>query len=119
MTNEEYQAYMKSERWRRIAKKRFEIDNYTCQGCGSKGSANNELQIHHLSYRHLGAEENWIYEDLVCVCRCCHKNLHRILERQTNAAGRKGWRDSARIPQTHVFNISGDIEIIERKEQGK
>lgn len=115
--NERYRAYMKSEKWRSIARRRFEIDNYTCQGCGSRGSENNPLECHHLSYRNLYAEERTIYEDLVTVCRSCHKTLHKILERKTNAQGRRGWRDSPRIPAIHVFNINGETELKEGKEE--
>lgn len=111
---QEYKEYMKSEKWKAIAKKRMEIDGKTCQGCGSRGSGNNPLEVHHLSYSHLYAEETRIYEDLVTLCHVCHKNLHRIMERQTNQNGRRGWKDNPRIPQIHVFNIDGSIEY----EQG-
>ena len=115
--NERYRAYLQSDKWRRIAAERMRIDNYTCQGCGSRGTAANVLEIHHLSYKHLYFEENWIYEDLVCLCRSCHLTLHRILERQTNAQGRRGWRDNPRIPEVHIFSINGEIELKEGKAE--
>lgn len=111
-----YIEYMKSDKWRDIARRRMEIDNYTCAGCGCRGTATNILEVHHLSYKHIYHEENWVYEDLVCLCHACHKNLHRIMERQTNSAGRRGWKDNPRIPQTHIYTLTGAIEILERKE---
>lgn len=114
-----YIEYMKSDKWRSIARRRMEIDNYTCQGCGCRGTSTNVLEVHHLSYKHIYHEESWVYEDLVCLCHGCHKNLHRIMERITNEQGRRGWKHNPRIPETHIYNINGAIEILERKEQGK
>ena len=115
-SNEKYKAYMKSDKWRRIAAERMKIDGYQCQGCGCRGTAANPLEVHHLSYRNLYREELTIYEDLVTVCRSCHKTLHKILERITSKSGRRGWRDSPRIPSIHVFNINGiETEIKEGK----
>lgn len=116
MTNEEYINYMKSDKWRSIARQRMEIDNYKCVGCGCEGTPKNPLEVHHLSYKHLGNEAGWIYEDLVTLCHSCHKHIHRILERKTNAQGRQGWKSSPRIPKVHIFNINGALEILERKE---
>ena len=112
-----YTEYLKSDKWKKIAAARMKIDNYTCAGCGCKGTAVNPLEVHHLSYTHLYHEETRIYEDLVCVCRGCHKNLHRIMERQTNAAGRRGWKDNPRIPQVHIYNLNGALEIKEDRQE--
>ena len=108
--NEQYREYLKSDEWRKIAMQRMKIDDFTCQMCGCKGTANNPLEVHHLSYRHLYEEQGRIFEDLVTLCHCCHKAIHRALERTTTPTGRKGWKDSPRIPQIHVFNINGQIE---------
>ena len=115
--NKRYLEYMKSDKWRSIARRRMEIDGYQCQGCGSRGTANNPLEAHHLSYKHLYFEDNWIFEDIVTVCHACHKNLHKILERQTNAQGRRGWKSNPRIPAIHAYNINGALEILERLER--
>lgn len=111
--NMRYAEYMRSDKWRNIAAERMRIDGYTCAGCGCTGTAVNVLECHHLTYRHLYQEENWIYEDLVTLCHACHKNLHRIMERQTNKEGRRGWKDNPRIPQTHIYNLNGELEIKE------
>ena len=115
--DERYKAYLKTEKWKQIAKRRMEIDNYICQGCGCRGTVKNPLETHHLTYRHIYNEENWIFEDLVTVCRACHGNLHKIMERVTNKDGRKGWKANPRIPRIHVFTLSG--ETLEIKEENR
>lgn len=116
MTHEEYQAYLKSDTWKRKAEQRMRIDGYVCQGCKTCGTAENPLEIHHLTYSDLGNED--VYTQLVCVCHVCHKNLHRIMERITSQDGRKGWKDNPRIPQLHVYSMGGyDIEFVEEKKQ--
>lgn len=105
--NHRYQEYLKSDKWKAIAQERLKIDRFMCQGCGCCGTPTNPLEIHHLSYAHLYNEENRIYEDLVTLCRACHKQTHKIMERTTSASGRKGWKDNPRIPQVHVFTVSG------------
>lgn len=107
MTNKEYEEYLQSPKWKAIAKKRFEIDNYTCQMCGSRGTPNNPLEVHHLSYRHIGNEQDRIYEDLVTLCHTCHKAIHNVMCRITNPYGRRGWSNNQTIPQVHVFTFSG------------
>ena len=73
-----------------------------------------------MSYNHLYHEEGRIYEDLVTLCRVCHKGLHRIMERVTNENGRRGWLDNPRIPRVHVFNINGtDIEYTIKEDKVK
>ena len=108
--NERYREYLKSDEWRRLAMKRMQIDDFTCQMCGCKGTTVNPLETHHLSYHHLYHEESRVYEDLITVCRCCHKQYHKAMERITSPTGRRGWKDNPRIPQIHVFNIDGQIE---------
>lgn len=116
--NSRYREYMESEKWRMIAEQRLKIDGYKCQGCGSRGSSTNPLEVHHLTYGHLYREEQdgKIYTDLVTVCHCCHKNLHRIMERITDEYGRRGWLNNPRIPDIHVFNIKGALESKEGKK---
>lgn len=107
MTNQEYEAYLKSDKWRQIAEKRFQIDGYRCVMCGCKGTSGNCLEVHHLSYRYLGHEENRIYEDLVTLCHCCHKQIHAAMNRVTNPDGRHGWKDNRSIPGVSVYTING------------
>ena len=114
---EKYQAYIKSDKWKAIAKKRMEIDGHRCQGCGSRGTMLNPLECHHLSYKHLYHEENWIYQDLVTACHACHKTTHNIMYRITNEQGRRGWKDNGSIPLISVYTVAG--ETLENMEVGR
>ena len=116
MDNKQYREYLQSPEWKAIARKRMEIDNNACTCCGSRGTANNPLEVHHLSYRYLYQEQGRIYEDLVTLCHVCHKGIHNIMNRKTNPQGRRGWKDNSTIPQVHVFNISGSPEQQEHIE---
>lgn len=118
VNDEQYKAYLKTPKWQAIAKKRLEIDNYTCQGCGTRGNALNPIEVHHLTYAHIYQEENHIYTDLVSVCHACHKTTHNIMVRITNEQGRRGWKNNCTIPQINVFTISGE-EIQSREGNRK
>jgi 5-methylcytosine-specific restriction endonuclease McrA len=110
MTNEEYTEYLKSPQWKRIAHRRMEIDGFKCVACESLGTANNPLEVHHLSYRYLGNEESRIYEDLVTLCHVCHKTIHNTMNRTTSPSGRRGWKDNGCIPKLVVFDLSEQRE---------
>ena len=115
--NERYLEYLKSDEWKQIARKRYEIDNGVCQCCGCRGTMRNPIECHHLSYSHLYHEESRIYEDLVSLCRVCHKGVHRMMERITNENGRRGWLDSPRIPRVYTFTANGsDIEYVIKED---
>lgn len=108
MKDKEYEDYRKTEKWAQICAKRRAIDKGCCVACGSRGSMNNPIEVHHLSYNHLGHEENRIYEDLCCLCRSCHKLTHHMMERVTSPSGRRGWKDNPRIPKTYTFTTTGE-----------
>lgn len=107
MNNEEYIQYLQSDKWKSIAAERMKIDGYRCQACGCKGTMTNALEIHHLSYKFLGQEEKRIFQDLVTLCHSCHKNVHAMMNRVTDAGGRRGWKDNRAIPSVHVYTLWG------------
>lgn len=109
---EQYKAYLESEAWKVRAKQRLEIDNYTCQGCGSKGGALNPLQIHHLRYDNIYHED--IYRDLVTLCRSCHAILHNALNRVTSPDGKRGFKENPNVPHVNTFVLSG-LDLQTRK----
>lgn len=116
--DQRYYDYLESDQWKRIARKRLEIDNFTCQGCGSRGNSLNPLQVHHLNYHHIFNEEPYIYTDLVSVCRCCHGTIHNIMNRVTSEDGRRGWKSVSNVPKINVFILSGQ-DLQQRKENLK
>lgn len=118
MNNQQYMDYLKSDKWKKIAQKRMEIDHYRCTCCGCMGTQSNKLEVHHLSYKYIYEEEKRVYQDLVTLCHRCHKGLHNIMNRVTDESGRRGWRDNTHIPDIHVFTLSGDDAYsIERWDQ--
>lgn len=47
-------------------------DNYTCQCCKTKKGT---LHVHHITYRSQGGSDDT--HNLVTLCECCHKKLHK------------------------------------------
>ena len=103
--NAEYMAYLQSDEWKAKAAERLKIDKYRCQACGSRGTAKNPVEIHHMNYRSIGAEDPFL--DLVTLCRCCHQMIHCVMNRVTSADGKRGWKDEPCIPEYHVYTLSG------------
>mgnify|MGYP000739796043 CR=1 FL=1 len=67
----EYEKYLESNHWKEIRKKALKRAGYKCQLCAS----NKELNVHHNTYKNLGHED---LNDLVVLCRNCHKKFHNI-----------------------------------------
>lgn len=65
----EYQDYLHSPHWLRIRRRRMEMANGICEGCGEKPAT----EVHHLTYDHRGYEMLW---ELRAVCRECHDVIH-------------------------------------------
>lgn len=103
--NQKYHDYLNSEPWKIKARQRVEIDKGICQGCGSKGSSLNPLNVHHLNYHHIFHED--VYKDTVLVCRSCHCILHNVLNRVIDENGKRGWRDNPNVPDVNTFVLSG------------
>lgn len=105
MNTKEYHEYLQSKAWKEKAYKRMVIDGFECQACGCRGSRNNELEVHHLSYSDIGNED--IFTQTVTLCHVCHKMIHRAMERVTDKNGKRGWQDAPRTPKIHVYTLSG------------
>lgn len=65
-----YYAYLASAEWRRKREQRILLDGGVCTQCGSM----HNLQVHHLSYEHLGTDAE--IDDLITLCADCHHKLH-------------------------------------------
>lgn len=72
-----YKAYIKSEAWRKKRKQALAHHGHTCGDCGKESF--HGLDIHHLSYKHLGAE---LMDELMPLCRPCHVKRHEQKERK-------------------------------------
>lgn len=68
-----YNAYLKSAHWLKMrkAKIKWHDGKAKCAVCG-KESPN--VQLHHVSYKHLGNERP---SDLVVLCAECHEKVHK------------------------------------------
>jgi 5-methylcytosine-specific restriction endonuclease McrA len=64
-----YDQYLGSQQWDLIRRQVRTKYKDTCQECFKAG----KVEIHHKTYERIGAEE---IDDLVALCRSCHKALH-------------------------------------------
>jgi len=67
---EAYTTHLNSPAWREIRQKVLQRDGWKCQGC----LVARATQVHHMSYKHVGAE--FMFE-LVSLCKPCHDRWHR------------------------------------------
>lgn len=66
-----YNWYLGTPEWREKADAVLGRAGGLCEGCRK----NRALQVHHLTYEHVGAE--FLFE-LVAICRPCHSRLHEM-----------------------------------------
>ena len=69
----EYNAYLRSDEWRRRRTEVLRRDQHICQGCRNRKATH----VHHLSYQHIGSE--FLFE-LISLCDVCHRRLHGEIE---------------------------------------
>ena len=65
----EYQEYLKSDRWKRLRGLRLAKSDFLCEGCGDEAT-----QVHHKSYKNLFIPEEFL--DLISLCEKCHQKKH-------------------------------------------
>lgn len=65
-----YQAYLRSPHWQALRKRIIEERGACCEICWRPDV---RLEVHHLNYRNLGAEQE---ADLGSLCRPCHAAVH-------------------------------------------
>ena len=64
-----YESYIHSASWRKRRQRALRLGHYRCALCGSTQS----LQVHHLTYAHLGNE---LDSELMVLCTSCHHKVH-------------------------------------------
>ena len=74
---------LSSIRWRALRRQVLERDNHACRLCLEGGRPGNELEVHHLTYDHLGQERP---EDLATLCSACHGRTHDFEDLGTRLA---------------------------------
>ena len=66
----DYSTYLASSEWQETRRRTLEAHHNRCDSCGGRY----QLNVHHRSYQRLGHEHP---DDLVVLCRPCHKAAHR------------------------------------------
>lgn len=64
-----YDAHLKTEKWASLRARVLARAQGRCEGCDSDTA----VEVHHLTYKHLGDEFLW---ELQAVCRSCHDRIH-------------------------------------------
>ncbi len=67
-----YRDFLSTPYWKAISYQVKRRHKFKCMMCGSK----KELQTHHNTYEHHGYEHEYLYSDLICICRKCHERHH-------------------------------------------
>ena len=71
-----YQRYIQSKTWKDKAKKARKRAGYRCKRCGRYlKHAQNLLNLHHKTYRNLGAEKRG---ETILLCNACHRAEHGL-----------------------------------------
>ncbi|KKM82122.1 hypothetical protein LCGC14_1322710 [marine sediment metagenome] len=68
---EEYQDYLKSDRWKKLREFILIKNNFKCQDDGEIAT-----EVHHKRYVNIGTP--WEQYELVALCSKCHKKRHKI-----------------------------------------
>ncbi len=71
MTKEQYAAYLTTPWWRAVRVWAIRRAKHRCQHPGC--TARHGLEVHHLSYKHLGDERSY---ELRVLCAACHQRAH-------------------------------------------
>ncbi len=66
-----HRIYIQGERWKERKEAYYKKFGKICAACFSKKC----VDLHHMTYKRLGNEWD---EDLVPLCRDCHKSFHRM-----------------------------------------
>lgn len=76
----EYKIYIKSEPWKVIREMCLIRSGFMCEKCGKMGKqvgGDASLHVHHRHYLNFGCED---MEDLMVLCKQCHKMEHRKIK---------------------------------------
>lgn len=68
-----YADFLESEYWKILSQRLKAQAGYRCQLCGWTGPTG--IEVHHKTYAHRGREIAYL-EDLIVLCRACHKKQH-------------------------------------------
>jgi len=69
--DKKYEAYLKSDKWRKKRLTRLWSDGRICQKCKTRKAT----QVHHKTYARI---YNELQSDLMSVCKPCHRKIHGL-----------------------------------------
>lgn len=118
MTKGEYSQYLRSEHWKEFKIRCRRAGMNFCKVCG----IGDEIHLHHQTYERIGAE---LLEDVVPLCKDCHKQLHRWLKQERvgvdftgkSVESLKNCRQPKRVKKKRKHKpTAGEIKYNERKQ---
>ena len=100
-----YEAYLKSDIWIEIRNQAISRANNKCEWCGLNPI---KLDVHHITYNHIGGREN--PEELQVLCYPCHQKADHIRNIKTDDR-RKSSRYRARLEGYASRNYGDDWDL--------
>jgi len=72
--------YYQTPHWKQFREKILLERNFKCETCGVRHpKATRKLEVHHKHYESVGKENP---EDVLCLCRRCHRLIHKLAKIQ-------------------------------------
>ena len=81
---EEYRDYLATPYWLQVSREVKKRAKWRCQVCNSPL----DLCAHHRTYEHRGDELNHL-DDLICLCKRCHKIFHAVEKEESRKFKRR------------------------------
>lgn len=109
LKNKDYDTYyLITYWWYVISHMRKLMDDMECKnGCDVDKRT---LQVHHLTYEHLGEEINYM-DDLITVCPACHEAIHVEEELRTGVKRKKKKKRKPRKKKSVVTTRTDDFTV--------
>ncbi|MFR5267195.1 HNH endonuclease [Clostridium sp.] len=80
--DKEYQAIYVSPRWKKVRRVALNRANGLCEVCIKKGRIVHCDEVHHIVPIKDDIKKAYDINNLVCLCRSCHREAHNELDRQ-------------------------------------
>lgn len=103
-----YRAWINSDDWKKIRKKKLIEEALQCEICGSAKN----LAVHHITYEHLLEEDNHM-DDLIVLCKNCHEKAHEhdIREKKERATEERRRFTVEELREQAKCNAKADLQV--------
>lgn len=78
----QYQAIYVSTRWKRVRKVALTKANGLCEVCIKQGKIKYSDEVHHIIPIKDDISKAYSLDNLICLCRSCHREAHKQLEKE-------------------------------------